>query len=115
MVNFKVAEAGSAHPDNQQYATLSQQVKTRMLNCDLSTNKGVRVDILNEFVKMLITSKFKRIMFAKIVRNGVLAYLKDLAKHRLRIKSIHTSAAQGMYVRRINKSKGGGYRGRYRY
>ena len=42
-------------------------------------------------------------MVARIVRNGVVAFLKDLAKHKAQIKSIHTSAAQGMYLRRLSK------------
>ena len=82
MANVKVAEAASAHPTNQKFATPSQQVKTSMLNCDLSTSMEVRIEILNKFVKSLLTSGYKRTMVGKIIRDGVVLYLQDLARHQ---------------------------------
>ena len=72
--NVKVAEAESTHPSNQKYATLYQQVMTRMLNCDMMTPMKTRVAILNDFVKKLRTSGYSRGMIARVIRNGVVSF-----------------------------------------
>ena len=42
-------------------------------------------------------------MVARIIKNGLVSYLRDFAKHQKQIKSIHMSAAHGMYLRRLVK------------
>ena len=78
-------------------------MQTRLLNCDLTTPDDVVIEILNNFVKKLVTSGFKKIKIATIIRNGVISYLKSLAKHKLSIRNIHNPTAHGMHLRRINK------------
>ena len=71
MSNVKVAEFGTAHPINSIYATLSQEVNRRLLRCDLETKEEVLRDVLEEFSTKLVTSKFGKVMVAKIIRNGM--------------------------------------------
>ena len=69
----------------------------------MSTTIEVRLKILNRFTKTLVASGYPRVMTARIIRNGVVSYMKDVAKHKAQIRNIHTSAAQGMYLRRLGK------------
>ena len=111
MNNRKVAEKLTAHPLNQQFATMSQEVNRIMLNCDLSQPHQTRMEIIEEYTAKLVTSGFERPMIARVVRNGIISYKRALAKHNLNLEDLHNPATQGLHRRRllkiVNKSEWG--------
>ena len=68
--------------------------------------------MLDQYSKKLVTSGFPKVMIAKIVRNGILAYQKAVARHNSRKRDINEPGEIGMYLRRLGKivDKGEWYR-----
>ena len=74
-----------------------------MLRCDLETEEEVIREVLEEFSTKLVTSKFDKVMIAKIMRNGIIAYMKALSRYKKNKRDLNLPAEVGMHLRRLEK------------